>query len=211
MSLSNRKNTPETINITLQGNDGVSQDGNENKTDTITYIIELNKKLLQENKELVSNIASIKKELEKKDEKLDEIDDELGLVEKSNGNYKSILKNFTEETKNWKDIYNIQKSISDDNYNHIKEFKLKLNEIRYNILAFYAFINILAMGLFDLYYIAVLIIYSVSTIGVVEYYISHFTLPLHDVKVSKIKAKKHEIKTIEDGLGYIYKFIEDAI
>ena len=211
MSRSTRKTTPETINITLQGNESVSQDRNENKNHTIPYIIELNKKLLQENKELVSNITSIQKELEKKDEKIDEIDEELGLVEKSNQNYKSILKNFAEETKNWKDIYEIQESISDDNYNHMKEFKLKLNEIRYTILAFYAFINILAMGLFDLYYIAVLIIYSVSTICVVEYYISHFTLPLHDIKVSKIKAKKHEIKTIEDGLGYIYKFIDDAI
>tara|TARA_B100001109_G_C18662824_1_gene380395 strand:+ start:31 stop:681 length:651 start_codon:yes stop_codon:yes gene_type:complete len=204
-------NTPDTINISLHGNnDSVS--GNENNNNTVDYIIELNKELLQKNQDLISQVAYLEKELQNKDDQLEEKDDELGLTEKSNQNYKSVLKNFAEETKNYKELYEIQEQISLDNYKHIKEFKYKqLNELRYSVLAFYSFIIIFSMGFYNLYTVGLMIIYSLSAIGVVEFYIWNFTLPLHEINIPIIKEKKQEIKKIEEGLGYIYKFIDDAI
>ena len=203
-------NTPDTINISLHGNND-SVGGNENNNNTIDYIIELNKELLLKNQDFISQVAYLEKELENKDEQIEEKDDELGLTEKSNQNYKSILKNFVEETKNYKELYYIQERISNDNYSHYKEFKSKLNELRYSVLAFYSFIIIFSMGFYNLYTVGLMIVYSLAAIGVVEFYIWNFTLPIHIRNIAKIKEKKQEIKKIEEGLGYIYKFIEDAI
>lgn len=210
MSYSTKQKTPETINIHLQNNDNVSQDENRNN-DTTSYIIDLNQRLLLKNQELEKKIERMKNDIKNKEEELEEKDDEIGLTEKSNGNYKSILKNFVEETKNFKEISNIYKEISDNNYSHITEFRSNMKDIRYSVLCYYAFISMIFMGVYDFYILCIVIMYSFSAIGVVEYYIWNFTFPDHTRNLSKIKEKKKEIKKIDEGLGYIYKFIEDAI
>ena len=121
----------DTINITLKNKD--ANNSPSQNPEAITYILELNKGLLQENQKLIAKITQTEEDLKKKDEELEEKDDEIGREEKTNNHLKCLLKNFLEMSRLHQSISDERELISDKNYKSLKEFKTNMFSIRYSI------------------------------------------------------------------------------
>jgi|TARA_B110000259_G_C13873865_1_gene345952 hypothetical protein len=199
----------DMINITLRKENDNNLSPKNQKS--INYIIELNKTLVTQNQKLQRDLGYIKSQIENKEEELEDKDDELARTEKSNEKFKGILKNFAEETKNWKEVADNQKIISDDNFKALKEFKSDIKYFKYILAAIYGICLSTIYMIHPLYLFCLMIIYTSVPIGIIEYYILKFNLPYHKVQEKLIKNKLNEIKNIEEGLGYIYEFIDNGI
>ena len=161
-------NKSDTINITLKNKD--ANNSPSQNPEAITYILELNKGLLQENQKLIAKITQTEEELKKKDEELEDKDDDMGREERTNVHLKGLLKNFLEMSRLHQDISDERKQISDKNYKSLKDFKTNMFSIRYSLLALYGVFLTINFMLMPLHLLCMLMIYTLLPIGIMEYF-----------------------------------------
>jgi len=180
-----------------------------NNQATNDYIVDLNKSLLSENQNLIARMVHLEEEVKKKNEELDDINEELGREEKSNNYLKSLLKNFLETSKMFEQISDNRKLISDINYRSIKNFKNDISK-NYHILAGIYF-SLFAISILTMEYSVSLLIlfYTSLPVGVLEYYIYIFNLPMHTKENEKINQLLNKIKEVETSQDYIHEFIDN--
>ena len=180
-----------------------------NNQSTNDYIVDLNKSLLSENQNLIARMVHLEEEVKKKNEELDDINEELGREEKSNNYLKSLLKNFLETSKMFEQISDNRKLISDINYRSIKNFKNDISK-NHHILAGIYF-SLFAISILTMEYSVSLLIlfYTSLPVGVLEYYIYIFNLPMHTKENEKINQLLNKIKEVETSQDYIHEFIDN--
>ena len=199
-------NKSDTINITLKNKD--ANNSPSQNPEAITYILELNKGLLQENQKLIAKITQIEEELKKKDEELEDKDDDMGREERTNVHLKGLLKNFLEMSRLHQDISDERKQISDKNYKSLKDFKTNMFSIRYSLIALYGVFLTINFMLMPLHLLCMLMIYTLLPIGIMEYYISIFELPKFENENKKINTTDKTIDELKKSQDFIHEYID---
>lgn len=175
---------------------------------TTEYVVDLNKQLLKENQNLIASITRLEEELKKKGEELEEKEDELGREETKNNYLKGLLKNFLETSRMYQKISDNRKSISDFNYKCMKDYKKKIKTNHYILLGLY--FALFSISFITMEYTTTLLImfYTSFPIGILEYDISIFNLPIHKRANDKIKGLEETLKKVETSQDYIHEFID---
>ena len=206
MSLTDKNNNSETINITLRNKE--AENTTSQNPEAISYILGLNKNLLQENQILIARLTQLEEELKKKDEELEEKDDEMGREERTNNHLKCLLKNFLEMSRLHKYISDERKQISDKNYKSLKDFKYNIYSIRYSLIALYGVFLTINFMLMPLHLLCMLMFYTLLPIGIMEYYISIFELPKFENENKKINTTDKTIDELKKSQDFINEYID---
>lgn len=186
-------------------NENINNTENSSYNDTTNYIIDTNKNLLVENKNLEKEIITLTK-------KFEELEDDIGRTEKTNTHLKGLLKNFQAISEYNEKISKSRKLICIQNEEDVLEFVKELMFTK-NITLLFTFSLICYMYLCYMYQIMDLFTALFTTIimmihaGITNQY-SFYKLPKQSKIELTINAFEKEITTIKQSLDFINEYID---
>ena len=193
----NTTSSPDTININLK-NPSSSNDEMSN-SDTTSYLIGMNRKLLREKEELVVKNTELECTIQSNE-------DDMGRTETVNGNLRGVLNNFEVRSELYQNISANWKVISVEYENDMKELNENLVFIRnLSVISSSVFLSTMFM-----YYNLLIFIFSCITIITPIIYIqisTNYKLNKQQKILDQINIYQKEIKEIEKSLDFVSEYI----
>ena len=196
----NISSSPDTININLK-NPSSSNDEMSN-SDTTSYLIGMNRKLLREKEELVVKNTELECTIESNE-------DDMGRTENANRHLKGVLNNFNIRSELYQNTSANWKLICLEYENDMKE----LNEILVFIRNLSVISSSVFLSIMFVYYNLSIFIFSciITIIPIIFIQIStNFKLNKQQKILEQINIYQKEIKEIENSLNFVSEYI-DAI
>ena len=193
----NISSSPDTININLK-NPSSSNDEMSN-SDTTSYLIGMNRKLLKEKEELVVKKTELQCTIESNE-------DDMGRTENANRHLKGVLNNFNIRSELYQNISANWKIICQEYENDMKELNENLVFIRnLCVVSTSIFLSIIFMY----YDLSTFIFSCITTINPIIFIQISTNFKLNKQKKirEQISIYQKEIKEIEKSLDFVSEYI----
>lgn len=193
----NISSSPDTININLK-NPSSSNDEMSN-SDTTSYLIGMNRKLLREKEELVVKNTELECTIESNE-------DDMGRTENANRHLKGVLNNFNIRSELYQNISANWKLICKEYENDMKELNENLVFIRnLCVVSTSIFLSIIFMY----YDLSTFIFSCITTINPIIFIQISTNFKLNKQKKirEQISIYQKEIKEIEKSLDFVSEYI----
>ena len=193
----NISSSPDTININLK-NPSSSNDEMSN-SDTTSYLIGMNRKLLKEKEELVVKNTELECTIESNE-------DDMGRTENANRHLKGVLNNFNIRSELYQNISANWKIICQEYENDMKELNENLVFIRnLCVVSTSIFLSIIFMY----YDLSTFIFSCITTINPIIFIQISTNFKLNKQKKirEQISIYQKEIKEIEKSLDFVSEYI----
>ena len=193
----NISSSPDTININLK-NPSSSNDEMSN-SDTTSYLIGMNRKLLREKEELVVKNTELECTIESNE-------DDMGRTENANRHLKGVLNNFNIRSELYQNISANWKIICQEYENDMKELNKNLVFIRnLCVVTTSIFLSIIFMY----YDLSTFIFSCITTINPIIFIQISTNFKLNKQKKirEQISIYQKEIKEIEKSLDFVSEYI----
>ena len=193
----NISSSPDTININLK-NPSSSNDEMSN-SDTTSYLIGMNRKLLREKEELVVKNTELECTIESNE-------DDMGRTENANRHLKGVLNNFNIRSELYQNISANWKIICQEYENDMKELSENLVFIRnLCVVSTSIFLSIIFMY----YDLSTFIFSCITTINPIIFIQISTNFKLNKQKKirEQISIYQKEIKEIEKSLDFVSEYI----
>ena len=193
----NISSSPDTININLK-NPSSSNDEMSN-SDTTSYLIGMNRKLLREKEELVVKNTELESTIESNE-------DDMGRTENANRHLKGVLNNFNIRSELYQNISANWKIICQEYENDMKELNENLVFIRnLCVVSTSIFLSIIFMY----YDLSTFIFSCITTINPIIFIQISTNFKLNKQKKirEQISIYQKEIKEIEKSLDFVSEYI----
>ncbi len=193
----NISSSPDTININLK-NPSSSNDEMSN-SDTTSYLIGMNRKLLKEKEELVIKNTELECTIESNE-------DDMGRTENANRHLKGVLNNFNIRSELYQNISANWKLICKEYENDMKELNENLVFIRnLCVVSTSIFLSIIFMY----YDLSTFIFSCITTINPIIFIQISTNFKLNKQKKirEQISIYQKEIKEIEKSLDFVSEYI----
>lgn len=193
----NISSSPDTININLK-NPSSSNDEMSN-SDTTSYLIGMNRKLLREKEELVVKNTELECTIESNE-------DDMGRTENANRHLKGVLNNFNIRSELYQNISANWKIICQEYENDMKELNENLVFIRnLCVVSTSIFLSIIFMY----YDLSTFIFSCITTINPIIFIQISTNFKLNKQKKirEQISIYQKEIKEIEKSLDFVSEYI----
>jgi len=192
---------PENINIYLKNANAKKKILGNDTGSSERYIILMNDTLQSQNQENIKNIQIMETRIE-------ELDEELLNLERKNEYIKSLLKNFHEMSKSWKNIGENRLTIIQNTRNtFLINKQISVKNIRYLETIMTFFIAFLC----KFYSLSYAINVAIMFFGIAvlqEYIFMKFTLPEYEDIEYLISNTLKEIEKTTTAQDYIHEFID---
>jgi|TARA_B110000305_G_C19406014_1_gene622787 hypothetical protein len=186
-------------------NENINNTENSSYNDTTNYIIDTNKNLLIENKNLEKEIITLT-------EKFEELEDDIGRTEKTNTHLKGLLKNFQAISENCEKISKSREIICKSNEEDVLDYVNKIIFIRSLIILFggglitYMYLCY-TYGYIDLF--TSIFTYIITIIqGITISICTNYKLPKQHKIETEIKSYEKDNIKIKETLDFINEYID---